>query len=252
MSSIDINADIGESFGRFTIGNDQELLKYISSANIACGFHAGDPLVIRNTVINSLKLNVSVGAHPGYPDLQGFGRRAINMSSEEIVAMTIYQVGALKSIVEAEGGRLNHVKAHGALYNSAANDTNIAEAIAQAIFRVDGSLIMFGLPGSCLQKAAEKFNLRFAGEAFADRAYNDDGTLVARNMSGAVITNEAECIKQVSRMIFDNIVITITGKKIKISPDTICLHGDNEHAVQLASELKKNLESSGVAIIPVS
>ncbi|HUS86843.1 MAG TPA: 5-oxoprolinase subunit PxpA [Bacteroidales bacterium] len=252
MSSIDINADIGESFGRYTIGNDQELLKYISSANIACGFHAGDPLVIRNTVINSLKLNVSVGAHPGYPDLQGFGRRAIRMSSEEMVAMIIYQIGALKSIAEAEGGRLNHVKAHGALYNSAANDSNIAEAIAFAISKVDNSLIMFGLPGSCLEKAAEKFNLRFAAEAFADRAYNDDGTLLARNIPGSVITSESECIERVSRMVSDNCVITITGKKIRIRPDTICLHGDNEHVLQFASELIKNLESSGVAIIPVS
>ncbi len=247
--NIDLNADMGESFGNYTIGNDDELMKWVSSANIACGFHAGDPIVMKRTVISALRNNVAIGAHPGYPDIQGFGRRAMDIKRDEIISMVTYQVGALRAIVESEGGRLHHVKAHGALYNSATGNQDLADAIVTAIKNIDPSLIVFGLPSSCLEAAANKQGLVFGAEAFADRAYNNDGTLVSRDFKGAVIHDKKVCLERVLGMIKSGSVVSITGEVVSLNPETICLHGDNRDALDMAETLHKGLLSEGVNII---
>ncbi|MBP5443568.1 MAG: 5-oxoprolinase subunit PxpA, partial [Treponema sp.] len=220
---IDLNCDLGESFGNYKIGMDEEVIKYISSANIACGFHASDPLVMAKTVSLAKDNGVSIGAHPGYPDLVGFGRRNMNVSPEDLKAMVQYQIGALNAFCKANGVKMNHVKPHGAMYNMAAKDERLALAIAAGIAEVDDSLILLGLSGSELLKAANQVGLKCANEVFADRAYEEDGSLVARTKAGAIITNEKEVIERVVKMIKEQKVKTITGKEITICPHSICV-----------------------------
>ncbi len=236
---IDLNSDLGESFGNYSIGNDAEVMKYITSANIACGFHAGDPLVIENTIKTALENNVAIGAHPGYPDLVGFGRRSMIVRTEELGAMTLYQVGALKSMTEALGGKLIHVKPHGALYNDLSINYTKATVFAEAICKIDPELIVVGLSGSVMLQAARDAGLKVANEVFADRAYNDDGSLLSRVQEGAVIHDSLLALKQVIQILKDKTVQTINGNTIPIQAQTICVHGDNIKAwdfVKLLSE----------------
>jgi len=246
--SVDLNADLGESFGNYSLGNDEKMLDYLSSVNIACGIHAGDPVVIRRTISAALRRGISIGAHPGYPDLQGFGRRNMELSTEEIYSFVLYQVGALKSMVEAEGGKMRHVKAHGALYNTAARDRERADAIIRAIASLDNSLIVFGLPASELENSSGKYGLGFVAEAFADRAYNEDGSLVNRSLDGALIEDPDECKQRVLDMVTRNKVVCLSGKEIEIKAGTICLHGDGTNAVLLAEGIFNTLKDNGVQI----
>ncbi|WP_336882071.1 5-oxoprolinase subunit PxpA [Priestia koreensis] len=245
---VDLNCDLGESFGAYQIGNDQEILNYVTSANIACGFHAGDPSVMRKTVQFALANNVAIGAHPGLPDLVGFGRRNMAISSDEAYDMVLYQLGALNAFVQAEGGRLNHVKPHGALYNMAAKDPVLATAIAKAIAKFDGELYLYGLAGSELIKAGEEAGLRVRHEVFADRTYQEDGTLTPRSMANALITDAGDAIAQVVRMIKQGEVQTIQGQSIPIQADTVCIHGDGEHALQFAQNIGNVLQKEGIHI----
>lgn len=251
MLNIDINCDLGESFGAYTIGNDEEVLKFVSSVNVACGYHAGDPLVMEKTVKMALEKGVAIGAHPGYPDLMGFGRRNLSISPEEARSYMIYQIGALKGFVEAYGGKLQHVKPHGALYNTAAVDYGLARAVAEAVYSIDSELIFVGLANSMLTKAAKDVGLKAANEVFADRAYNKDGTLVSRKQPGAVIHDTDFCIDRVLQMIREKTVTAISGETVMIKADTICIHGDNSMALEFASSLSKAIISSQIAIKPL-
>ncbi len=245
---IDLNCDLGESFGNYKIGMDEEVIKFISSANIACGFHASDPLVMAKTVLLAKEQGVSIGAHPGYPDLVGFGRRNMNVSPEELKAMVQYQIGALNAFCKANGVKMNHVKPHGAMYNMAAKDERLALAIAAGIAEVDDSLILLGLSGSELLKAANQVGLKCANEVFADRAYEEDGSLVARTKAGAVITNEEDVLERVIKMIKEQKVKAITGKEIEIKPDSICVHGDNPKALNFVRVIRDRLIKENIKI----
>ena len=245
---IDLNCDLGESFGNYKIGMDEEVIKYISSANIACGFHASDPLVMEKTVVLAKENGVQVGAHPGFPDLAGFGRRNMNVSTAELKAMVMYQVGALAAFCKAKGVKMNHVKPHGAMYNMAAKDIRLALAIAEGIAEVDDSLILLGLSGSQLLKAGRETGLKCAAEVFADRAYEEDGSLVARTKPGAVIADENEVIERVIKMIKLGKVQAITGKEIEIKPDSICVHGDNPKALNFVKLIRQRLIQENIKI----
>lgn len=248
MHKVDLNCDLGESFGNYTIGNDEAIMKYISSANIACGFHAGDPVIIEKTIKLALAHHVAIGAHPGFPDLVGFGRRNMQMSVQEVKAIVKYQLAALKGMTESLGGRLQHVKPHGALYNQAAVDEKVAIAIAEAIREIDGGLIFMGLANSSMLVAAEKNELQFASEVFADRAYTDEGLLVPRSVEGAVIHNVDDCERRVLEMVLDSRVNSINNLEVGIKADTICLHGDNPEACNFASRLHKSLQENDIQI----
>jgi len=249
---VDLNSDIGESFGVYKLGMDEEIVKYISSANIACGFHAGDPLVMDKTVRSCKENGVAVGAHPGFPDLLGFGRRNLDASFGEIKAYVIYQIGAMKAYAESYGLRLQHVKAHGALYNMAAVDEKVALAIAEAIRAVDSNLICVGMAGTAMEKAAREVGLRFAWEVFADRNINPDGTLVSRKRPNAMIHDEELACKRVLRMIREGCVEAVDGTLVQVKVDTICVHGDNPKAVEFARRLRTVLEENGVQIVPMA
>ncbi|MGF2616645.1 LamB/YcsF family protein [Rossellomorea vietnamensis] len=242
MINIDLNCDLGESFGSYSKGNDEEILKRITSANIACGFHAGDPEIMLRTVQLALKNGVKIGAHPGYPDLQGFGRRHMDIPSEEIYSLVLYQIGALEAIVRAQGGSLSHVKPHGALYNRAAKDVEIARSITKAVHDFNPFLTLFGLANSYLITAGEEFGLHTASEVFADRTYQNDGTLTPRHQEGAVIHNDTKALSQVVKMVKEHKVISTDGMEIEIKPDTICLHGDNENALLFADKILSALK----------
>ncbi|MGM0864965.1 MAG: LamB/YcsF family protein [Bacillota bacterium] len=238
---IDLNCDLGESFGTYTIGQDEEMMKFVSSVNVACGFHAGDPLVMKQTVTNALSHNLKIGAHPGLPDLQGFGRRMIQVTPEEAYALVQYQIGALLAFIKAQGGKLSHVKPHGALYNMAAKDSDLAASIAKAVYDVDPGLTLFGLSQSELTKAGEEIGLHVAHEVFADRTYQSDGSLTPRSLPNAVLHDENEVEKQVLRMVEKQEVVSTDGKVLSIKADTICLHGDNTAALNLAKRLYEKL-----------
>ncbi|MEJ9217710.1 LamB/YcsF family protein [Paenibacillus glucanolyticus] len=248
MVRVDLNCDMGESFGAYRIGNDSELLGSITSVNIACGFHAGDPSVMRATVRQAIAGGIAIGAHPGLPDLVGFGRRRMEISPAEAYDMVTYQVGALMAFTIQEGGQLKHVKPHGALYNMAAASRPLADAIASAIHRIDSSLILYGLAGSELVAAGAAAGLRTASEVFADRTYQDDGTLTPRNWPEAIITDVEASVSHVIRMVKDKEVISQTGKVIPISADTICIHGDGAHASLFARTLRSRLEAEGISV----
>lgn len=248
LLTVDLNCDMGESFGAWTMGRDVELMDYVSSVNIACGFHAGDASVIRKTIETAIEKNVAVGAHPSFPDLQGFGRRAMKMSPEEIFDIVLYQVAAVKGMCEALGAKLHHVKPHGALYNQAATDANLARAIARAVKAIDENLIFYGLSNSRLISEAERLGLKTASEAFADRTYQADGTLTPRVQPNALIETIEKSSEQVLEMIVAQTVTAATGEKTSIKAETICIHGDGARAVEFAREIKRNLEENGVLI----
>jgi 5-oxoprolinase (ATP-hydrolysing) subunit A len=251
LMEIDINCDLGENIGSGNSGIDELIMPYISSANIACGFHAGNPFIIEKTVMLARKYSVSIGAHPSYPDRENFGRRTMKMSDTELRETLIYQISAVKVIAEASGERLAHVKPHGALYNDAAVNYGLAHVIVKTIKEIDRSLLMYGPAGSQLSKAASEEGIKFVEEFFADRAYNDNGSLVARNIEGSVLHDTNTVIGRVIKMVIDKEVITITGKPIPISADTVCIHGDNEMAPMFASELMSELKAYGINVKPV-
>ncbi|NBI28091.1 LamB/YcsF family protein [Chengkuizengella marina] len=248
MFSIDMNCDLGESFGIYSIGMDEEVLKFVTSANIACGFHAGDPRTMRKTVQLCVQNKVAIGAHPGLQDLQGFGRRNIDITPEEAYELVLYQMGALRAFVKAEGGRLHHVKPHGALYNIAAKNRPLADAIAKAIYDFDNQLVLYGLSGSELVKAGEQIGLHCANEVFVDRTYQDDGTLTPRNEKNALIEDVNEATVQVLSMIQQQKVKTVLGKEIGIHVDTICVHGDGLKALTFVKMIRKKLQDEGIHI----
>ncbi len=251
MNLIDINCDMGESFGTYKIGQDEEILKYVTSANIACGFHAGDPAVMRKTVQKALDTNTGIGAHPGFPDLTGFGRRAMDVTAQEAYDMVVYQIGALQAFVQAEGGVLQHVKPHGALFNMAAKQPSLAEAIAEAVYKVNPELILFGLAGSELVKAGKKTGLKTASEVFSDRTYQNDGTLTSRKEPDALITHQEKAVEQVIRMVKEKKVMTLQKEDIDIEAHTICIHGDGEHALEFAEFITDALKDSDIAITKI-
>ena len=246
--SVDLNCDMGESFGAWTLGNDAALMPFITSANIACGFHAGDPTVMKATVRAALRHHVAIGAHPGLPDLVGFGRRNLDISAEEAFDMTVYQLGALAAVVKAEGGKLHHLKPHGALYNMAATNAALAEAIAEATYKVQPELMLYGLAGSELTKAGEKIGLRTAHEVFADRTYQANATLTPRRQPDAMIIDANAAIAQVLRMVQSGSVRTQQGTDVAIRADTVCLHGDGAHALEFAQRLSAALRQAGVLL----
>lgn len=248
MYCVDLNSDLGESFGAYKIGMDSEVIPLISSANVACGFHAGDPTVMSKTVSICKENGVAVGAHPGFPDLQGFGRRNMNVSPADAKALITYQVGALDAFVKSKGLKMQHVKPHGALYNMAGKDEKLARAICEGIYEYDPSLILLGLSGSWMLKVAEEMGLPYAAEVFADRAYEDDGSLVARGKEGAMITDEDEAVERVILMIKEHKVKTITGKTIELCPHSVCVHGDSAKALAFVSKIRAALEAEGIAI----
>ena len=248
---IDLNSDVGESFGAWRIGADAEVMRSITSANVACGYHAGDPCVMRETVRLARQHGVAVGAHPGYPDLVGFGRRNMSVAPREIEDMVLYQVGALAAIAAAEGVRLAHVKAHGALYNQAATAPPLADAIARAVRAVDPSLVLFGLPGSELLRAGREVGLRVAAEGFADRAYNADGSLSARTDPGSVIHDPGEVVRRSLRMVREGRVTAKDGSELTFQVDTLCTHGDTPGANELTRLLREGLQREGVAVLPL-
>lgn len=248
MKMIDLNCDMGEAFGNYAMPNDEKLMDYISSANIACGFHAGDPAVMQQTVALAVKKGVAIGAHPGLQDLQGFGRREIKITASEAYQLTLYQIGALNAFVVAAGSKLHHVKAHGALYNMAAKDAALAKAIVKAVYDFDPKLIIYALAGSKMIDEANNKGIITASEVFADRSYQDDGTLTPRSANGAMITNEEEAISQVLGFALKQKVRSITGNDIPVRAETICLHGDGEHAVAFAKLISEKLKREGISI----
>jgi UPF0271 protein len=248
MVRIDLNCDMGESFGRYTIGSDDQIISSITSANIACGFHAGDPATMRKTVRLAMDHSVSIGAHPGLDDLSGFGRRNMSVSPQEVFELVVYQIGALYGFVLAEGAELKHVKPHGALYNMAAVNKQLAEAIAKAVYKLNPELILYGLSGSELIKAGEKLGLQTANEVFADRTYQEDGTLTPRINENALIKNENKAIEQVLKMVKEQKVHAASGVEVPIIADTICIHGDGENAALFAGKINKALVENGIKI----
>lgn len=239
---------MGESFGAWRMGRDAELMDYVSSINIACGFHAGDPTIIAETIKTAIKKGVSVGAHPSYPDLQGFGRREMALSPEEVFDVVLYQIAAVKGICEAYGIKLHHVKPHGALYNRAAKDPALAKAIVKAVKTLDKNLVFYGLAGSHLISEAEKIGLKTASEVFADRTYQPDGTLTPRTEPGALIENAERAVAQVLEMVKDQTVTAVSGEKIPIKADTVCIHGDTPQAPEFARTIRERLIKNGIEV----
>ncbi len=246
MIKVDFNSDLGESFGNYKIGLDSEILQQVTSANVACGFHAGDASIMAQTVQLALDKGVAIGAHPGFPDLQGFGRRKIEMNTSDITDIVAYQVGALSAFTPDH--KLHHVKAHGALYNMAAKDRLIADAVITGIKLVDPQTIVYGLANSELIKAAQNANMKFAQEVFADRNYQSDGSLVARSQPNAVISNPAEAAQRALEMVEKKSVVSVTGEVVPLAVDSICVHGDNHSAVDLAIEIEKLLLENQVIV----
>lgn len=245
---IDLNCDMGESFGAWVMGNDEKLMKLISSANIACGFHAGDASIMRKTAELALHNGIAIGAHPGFDDLQGFGRRNMQLSPQEVYDICVYQIGAMFGVVRALGGKLHHVKPHGALYNMAAKDKNLAKAIAEATKAIHPDLILYGLSGSFLIREAKAVGLKTASEVFADRTYQNDGSLTPRSLPNALIESAEDAVNQVVMMVEENCVIATDGQKISLEADTVCIHGDGKHALEFATELRKRLIEKGIEI----
>lgn len=248
---VDLNCDLGESFGNYHLGMDEEVLAYISSANVACGFHASDPMVMQKTVRMAAKQGVAVGAHPGYPDLVGFGRRNMNVSPAEAKAMVMYQIGALEAFCRANGLEMQHVKPHGAMYNMAGKDEALAHAICEGIYEVNPKLILLGLAGSRMITAAEETGLAAAREVFADRAYEEDGSLVARTKPGAMITDEDEAIARVVDMVLKGKVAAVTGREIPIRADSVCVHGDGPKALAFVQKIRARLEAEHICIMNI-
>ena len=246
---VDINCDMGESFGAYELGADDEVLPYVTSANVACGFHGGDPAVMRRTLASATRHGVAIGAHPGLPDLVGFGRRTMQVTPQEVYDMLIYQIGALLGFARAAGVPLQHVKPHGALYNMAAAQPPLAEAIARAVHDVDSSLVLYGLAGSHLLSAAGRAGVRSASEVFADRNYLHDGALVPRSRPDAMVHDVDEAVRRAVRMVEKGVVTDVEGEDIPLRADTICIHGDGPHAAEIARRLREGLVRAGIEVM---
>ncbi|AXF56325.1 LamB/YcsF family protein [Salicibibacter kimchii] len=251
MKTIDMNCDMGESFGVYKLGSDEEILPHISSANIACGFHAGDPSTMRKTVKLAIENDVAIGAHPGLPDLMGFGRRHIDLLPEEAYDIVSYQVGALWGVVQSEGGHMRHVKAHGMLYNRATQDPELSDAIARAVYDIDPNLVLFGLAGGEILKAGEKVGLKTGSEVFADRTYQENGTLTSRREKNAMIEDADKAGDQVIRMIDEGKVQSQQGKDVDILAETVCIHGDGPHALEFAKKVRHKIENASINVHPI-
>lgn len=248
--AIDLNADLGEGFGAWRLGDDQALLAIVTSANIACGYHAGDPLTLRQCCAGAVAHGVAIGAQVSYRDLAGFGRREMDVPSDELTAEVLYQIGALDGIARAAGGRVRYVKPHGALYNRIARDPVQASAVASAVAAYDQSLPLLSLPGSAAARAAASAGLPVAAEAFADRAYTREGTLVSRREPGAVLTNPGEVAERALAMVTHGTVVSADGHVVPVRAESICVHGDTPGAVELARAVRKSLEAAGVRLAP--
>ena len=245
---IDLNCDLGEAFGNYSFGGDKDILPLITSANIACGFHAGDANVMNETIQLAKRHNIGIGAHPGLPDLQGFGRRKLDMSPEEVYNIVVYQLGALNGFCQIHDVKMNHVKPHGALYQMGAKDKSIASAIAQAVYDFDKTLVFVGLANTLLISEAKKLGLKTASEVFADRRYEDDGQLVSRKEPDAVISDSDEALNQVVKMVTENKVVSKNNKEITLQADTICVHGDGAHALEFVTKIREKLTKEGIDI----
>ena len=245
-SEIDFNCDMGESFGMYKMGFDEEVIKHISSANIACGFHAGDPMWMRKTVDLAEQHGVAVGAHPSYPDLNGFGRRNMNATPEEVRNDVVYQAGALKAFTSNRN--LQHVKPHGAMYNQAVDDADLGKSICEAVLEIDSNIILLALAGSTWIDVAKGMGMRVAREVFADRAVNSDGTLVPRSKEGSVIHDTNEVVERSLRMVTEGKILSVEGDIVEVEADSICLHGDTPGAVDMAKTLKREFLAAGVEV----
>lgn len=253
VNKIDLNSDVGESFGNYQLGLDEKIIPLISSANIACGFHAGDPTVMKRTIAIAKEYGVAAGAHPGFPDLLGFGRRKMDASLDEIRDYVTYQMGALQAFAAARGMALQHVKPHGALYNMAVEDMEIWDAVAEVIAAVDSGLILFVMAGPWrqdLEAIGARHGIRIAFEFFGDRAYNSDGTLVSRKLPGAVIHDHELVAEKVLKMVKEGKVVCIDGTEIELAAETICVHGDNPAALELVRNIRESLLEEGIEITP--
>jgi UPF0271 protein len=245
---IDINSDMGESFGAYSLGHDAGLMKAITSANVAAGFHAGDPSVLRETIRLAKQHGVAVGAHPGFPDLVGFGRRELNVTPKEAEDMVLYQVAAVAGVAAAEGVKIQHVKPHGALFNMAVRNAELSAAIARAVAAFDRNLILFGLPGSEILSAGTAAGLRVAAEVFADRAYEPDGSLASRRKAGSVIHDSDAVVARAVQMVKEGTVVAVDGSVVNLDADTICVHGDTPGSDRLAANIRAGLEAAGVTV----
>ncbi len=248
MFKVDLNCDLGESFGRYRLGEQEEILKYVTSANVACGFHAGDPTVMRETVELAIANGVQIGAHPGLPDLNGFGRREMNITPQEAYDMVVYQIGALQGFLTTKGVKMQHVKPHGALYNMASVNRPIADAIAKAVYDVSPQLILFGLASSELTTAGEAIGLQTVHEVFADRTYQADGTLTSRKKDNALITDETVAIAQIVKMVKEGFVTSVQETEVALKAESICIHGDGAHAVEFAKLARTELEAQQIQV----
>jgi len=248
MRSVDLNSDLGESYGSFVIGCDEEILKYVSSANIACGWHGGDPVVMEKTVRAAKANGVAVGAHPSYPDLMGFGRRKMILRADELRAYTKYQLGAFWAFAKSNDIEVSHIKAHGAMYNDAGADYSVARAIAEATFEVNPGIAFMALAGSEMVRAAHDVGLRVISEVFADRAYEDDGKLMERSKPGAVIHDDEVCLQRILKMLKEGIVLSASGKELSVQVDSICVHGDNPSALVFVKKITESLKLAGFSI----
>lgn len=246
---VNLNSDLGESFGAWNMGDDAAMLAVVTTANVACGFHAGDWNVMQTTIAEAVKNGVSVGAHPSYPDLQGFGRRPMTMSAKEVEALMAYQIGALMGVAATRGAKVTHVKPHGAINNKAAVDADLAAAIARGIKGVSKDLIFLAPAGSAMIEAGRKANLPVAQEVFADRNYDDDGNLVPRGRPDAMVHDSDEALNNVLRMVQEKAIVSVSGKRIPCAVDSICVHGDSPGAVAMARHIRAGLEKAGVAIV---
>ena len=248
MKTIDLNCDMGESYGAWKMGADADLMPFITSANIACGFHGGDPATIRKTVRLALDHGVAIGAHPSLPDIQGFGRRVMKISPQEMYDLVVYQAGAVEAFARAAGGRLHHVKCHGALYNMAAVDEGLSEAMARAVRDLGGDVMIYALSNSKMMDTVKRQKIRVVGEVFADRGYSDDGTLAPRDRPGGMIEDAQQSVRQALAMIEEGYVTSLSGKRVPVSADTLCLHGDQPGAVAFAKEIRKAFTDRGISL----
>ncbi len=254
MKTIDLNCDLGESFGPYKMGMDESGIKFVTSANIACGWHAGDPVVMDRTVKMAADIGVGVGAHPGYPDLLGFGRRNMDCTLEDIQKYVIYQIGALQAFCKVHGVRLKHVKPHGALYTTAYNNESVARAIVQAIVKFDSDLLfvaLAGAKGESMRRMGQELGLKVVYEAFPDRAYTPDGSLELRSKPGAVITDPDEVAQRALRMVKEGVVVAVDGTSIPIEAQTLCVHGDTPTALKLVGKIRETLEANDIKLLPM-
>lgn len=252
MKGIDLNCDLGESFGTYTLGLDKEVIPHVTSANIACGWHAGDPIVLKDTIALAKACGTAVGAHPGFPDLMGFGRRNMSVTRAEAKAYTTYQLGAFYGFARSAGLPVQHVKPHGAFYNMAGKDLEMSLGICEAVAEFDNNIILLALAGSQMVEAAKQVGLRVASEFFADRAYEDDGSLVARSKPGAVLHDEDACIDRIVTLAKTGTVKTINGSSIALLAHSICVHGDNPSAVLFVKKIRETLAAEGIKVLPLS